>query len=186
MDRGVACRLAAALSFAVNESGAISTKTVVLQTPEEVDVAANKKVNFRAPGHWSGKPTRFRPLTFASRSRCSSRLGPRMACRRSRTSRATLASEEMVVLRRQASAGWSHQIADGGAVGSLVRPNEASCKARDISRQASETRLSIEAIWHPHTPAACWYDRPTATVRISASRRSSLRRPKIWRNSSGS
>jgi hypothetical protein len=68
MDRGVACRLAAALSFAVNESGAISTKTVVLLTPEEVDVAANKKVKFRAPGHWSGNPTRFPPLTFASRS----------------------------------------------------------------------------------------------------------------------
>ena len=57
MDGGVACRLAAALSFAVNESGAISTKTVVLLTPEEVDVAANKKVDFRAPGHSSGKPT---------------------------------------------------------------------------------------------------------------------------------
>jgi hypothetical protein len=33
MDGGVACRLAAALSFAVNESGAISTKTVVLLDP---------------------------------------------------------------------------------------------------------------------------------------------------------
>ena len=152
-----------------------------------------------SPNEWGGS---FLPLLssvtisacpvvhspFANRSRCSSRLGPRMARRRSRTSRsrATPASEEMVVLRRQASAGWSHQIADGGAVGFLVRPNEASCKARDISRQASETQLSIAAIWHPHTPAACWFDRPLATVRISASRRSSLRRPKIWRNSSGS
>jgi uncharacterized protein with GYD domain len=42
---------AAALSFAVNESGAISTKTVVLLTPEEVDAAVKKKVKFRAPGH---------------------------------------------------------------------------------------------------------------------------------------
>ena len=42
---------AAALSFAVNESGAISIKTVVLLTPEEVDAAVKKKVKFRAPGH---------------------------------------------------------------------------------------------------------------------------------------
>jgi uncharacterized protein with GYD domain len=41
---------AAALSFAVNESGAIATKTVVLLTPEEIDAAMKKKVNFRAPG----------------------------------------------------------------------------------------------------------------------------------------
>jgi hypothetical protein len=41
---------AAALSFAVNESGAILTKTVVLLTPEEVDKAVKKKVAFRAPG----------------------------------------------------------------------------------------------------------------------------------------
>jgi uncharacterized protein with GYD domain len=41
---------AAALSFAVNESGAIATRTVVLLTPEEVDKAVHKKVNFRAPG----------------------------------------------------------------------------------------------------------------------------------------
>jgi uncharacterized protein with GYD domain len=41
---------AAALSFAVNESGAIAVKTVVLMTPEEVDTAVQKKVNFRAPG----------------------------------------------------------------------------------------------------------------------------------------
>src|SRR5271156_2067135 len=42
---------AAALSFAVNESGAIATKTVVLLTPEEVDKAVHKKIKFRAPGH---------------------------------------------------------------------------------------------------------------------------------------
>jgi uncharacterized protein with GYD domain len=41
---------AAALSFAVNESGAIMTKTVVLLTPEEVDKAVHKKINFRVPG----------------------------------------------------------------------------------------------------------------------------------------
>ena len=35
---------AAALSFAVNESGAIATRTVVLLTPEEVDAALRKKV----------------------------------------------------------------------------------------------------------------------------------------------
>jgi uncharacterized protein with GYD domain len=41
---------AAALSFAVNESGAIVAKTVVLLTPEEVDKAAKEKIAFRAPG----------------------------------------------------------------------------------------------------------------------------------------
>jgi uncharacterized protein with GYD domain len=41
---------AAALSFAVNESGAITTRTVVLLTPEEVDEAVKRKVHFRAPG----------------------------------------------------------------------------------------------------------------------------------------
>ena len=41
---------AAALAFAVNESGAIATKTVVLLTPEDVDKAVEKKINFRAPG----------------------------------------------------------------------------------------------------------------------------------------
>jgi uncharacterized protein with GYD domain len=41
---------AAALSFAVNESGAIAVKTVVLMSPEEVDTAVKTKINFRAPG----------------------------------------------------------------------------------------------------------------------------------------
>ena len=41
---------AAALSFAVNESGAIAVKTVVLLTSEEIDAAVKKKINFRAPG----------------------------------------------------------------------------------------------------------------------------------------
>jgi uncharacterized protein with GYD domain len=41
---------AAALSLAVNKSGAISTKTVVLLTPEEFDQASRKTIHFRAPG----------------------------------------------------------------------------------------------------------------------------------------
>jgi uncharacterized protein with GYD domain len=40
----------AALSLAVNKSGSISTKSIVLLTPEEVDQAAKKIVHFRAPG----------------------------------------------------------------------------------------------------------------------------------------
>jgi uncharacterized protein with GYD domain len=41
---------AAALSLAVNQSGAISSKAVVLLTPEEIDEATRKTVHFRAPG----------------------------------------------------------------------------------------------------------------------------------------
>jgi uncharacterized protein with GYD domain len=41
---------AATLAFAVNESGAMTAKTIVLLTPEEVDKAVHKKINFRAPG----------------------------------------------------------------------------------------------------------------------------------------
>jgi uncharacterized protein with GYD domain len=41
---------AAALSLAVGQSGGISTKTVVLITPEEMDQAGKKAVDFRAPG----------------------------------------------------------------------------------------------------------------------------------------
>jgi uncharacterized protein with GYD domain len=41
---------AAALSLAVNKSGAISTKTIVLFTAEELDQASKKTVHFRAPG----------------------------------------------------------------------------------------------------------------------------------------
>jgi uncharacterized protein with GYD domain len=41
---------AAALSLAVNESGLIATKAIVLLTPEEMDKASKKKVHFRAPG----------------------------------------------------------------------------------------------------------------------------------------
>jgi uncharacterized protein with GYD domain len=41
---------AAALALAVNSSGAVTTRTVVLLTPEEVDNAAKRSVEYRAPG----------------------------------------------------------------------------------------------------------------------------------------
>ena len=41
---------AAALSMAVNASGAVNLKTHVLLTPEEVDQATKKTVKYRAPG----------------------------------------------------------------------------------------------------------------------------------------
>jgi uncharacterized protein with GYD domain len=41
---------AAALSLAVSQSGGINTKTVVLITPEEMDQAGKKAVDFRPPG----------------------------------------------------------------------------------------------------------------------------------------
>ena len=41
---------AAALSLAVNESGLIASRTIVLLTPEEMDQAAKTKVHFRGPG----------------------------------------------------------------------------------------------------------------------------------------
>ena len=41
---------AAALSLAVNESGLIASRTIVLLTPEEMDRAGKTKVHFRAPG----------------------------------------------------------------------------------------------------------------------------------------
>lgn len=41
---------ATAISLAVNASGAVTTKVVVLMTPEEVDEAARKTVNYRPPG----------------------------------------------------------------------------------------------------------------------------------------
>jgi uncharacterized protein with GYD domain len=41
---------AAAFSLAVNASGAITVKTTVLMTPEEVDEATKKTVDFRPPG----------------------------------------------------------------------------------------------------------------------------------------
>jgi uncharacterized protein with GYD domain len=41
---------AAALSLAVNQSGAVTLKTHVLLTPEEMDQAAKKSVSYRPPG----------------------------------------------------------------------------------------------------------------------------------------
>ncbi len=42
---------AAAVSLAVNQSGAVATKTIVLLTAEEMDAAGKKTVQYRAPGH---------------------------------------------------------------------------------------------------------------------------------------
>ena len=39
-----------AISLAVNASGAVRLSTVPLITPEEVDAASKKTVNYRAPG----------------------------------------------------------------------------------------------------------------------------------------
>jgi len=38
------------VSLAVNASGAVNLKTTVLITPEEMDAATKKAVNYRAPG----------------------------------------------------------------------------------------------------------------------------------------
>ena len=40
----------AATSVAINASGAVRTKTVVLLTPEEIDQAVKKGISYRAPG----------------------------------------------------------------------------------------------------------------------------------------
>jgi uncharacterized protein with GYD domain len=40
-----------AVTLAGNVSGTFSIKTVVLLTPEEIDEAVKKSVNFRPPGH---------------------------------------------------------------------------------------------------------------------------------------
>jgi uncharacterized protein with GYD domain len=40
----------AAASLAINASGAVRTKTVVLLTPEEIDLATKKGTTYRAPG----------------------------------------------------------------------------------------------------------------------------------------
>jgi len=40
----------AAVSMAVNATGAVRTKTVVLLTPEEIDAAAKKHVAYQPPG----------------------------------------------------------------------------------------------------------------------------------------
>ncbi len=41
---------AAALSMAINASGAVQLRTTPLISPEEIDEAAKKTVNYRAPG----------------------------------------------------------------------------------------------------------------------------------------
>ena len=41
---------AAAVAMAVGASGGAETRTVVLLTPEQVDEAAQRSVNYRAPG----------------------------------------------------------------------------------------------------------------------------------------
>jgi uncharacterized protein with GYD domain len=41
---------AAALALTVNASGAVTTNTVLLLTPEEVDTAAQRSVTYSAPG----------------------------------------------------------------------------------------------------------------------------------------
>ena len=40
----------AAFSLAVNASGAVAVKTTVLMTPEEVDEATKRRVDYRPPG----------------------------------------------------------------------------------------------------------------------------------------
>lgn len=41
---------AAAIALAVNASGAVSAKTTVLLTPEEIDAAAKRSVQYTPPG----------------------------------------------------------------------------------------------------------------------------------------
>lgn len=41
----------AAASLAINATGAVRSKTVVLLTPEEMDRATKQSVTYRAPGH---------------------------------------------------------------------------------------------------------------------------------------
>jgi len=41
----------AAASVAINASGAVKTRTIVLLTPEEIDQATKKNVTYTAPGH---------------------------------------------------------------------------------------------------------------------------------------
>ncbi len=41
---------AVAMALAVNSSGAVTTRTVVLLTPEQVDEAVKRSVEYRAPG----------------------------------------------------------------------------------------------------------------------------------------
>ena len=63
---------AAALSLAVNESGLIASKAIVLLTPEEMDQAGKTKVHFRAPAKKlrpDALPTRRRFVLWRPRSK---------------------------------------------------------------------------------------------------------------------
>lgn len=40
----------AAISMAVNASGVVTARTVILMTAEEIDAATAKKISYRAPG----------------------------------------------------------------------------------------------------------------------------------------
>ena len=51
---------AAAVSLVINAAGGATTKTVVLLTPEEMDQAAKKMVNYRAPGQYCRANTKQR------------------------------------------------------------------------------------------------------------------------------
>jgi uncharacterized protein with GYD domain len=42
---------AAAAVLAANQTGAVATRTVVLLTPEDMDAAAGKALEYRAPAH---------------------------------------------------------------------------------------------------------------------------------------
>jgi uncharacterized protein with GYD domain len=46
---------AAAFSLAVSEAGGASVRTVVLLTPEEVDAAARRSVEYRPPMEWEAR-----------------------------------------------------------------------------------------------------------------------------------
>jgi uncharacterized protein with GYD domain len=41
---------AAAMALTVNATGAVATRTIVLLTPEDVDAAAKRSADYRAPG----------------------------------------------------------------------------------------------------------------------------------------
>jgi len=47
------------MAIAVNSSGAVATRTVVLLTPEEVDRAVKRSMEYRAPGAWEVDTNRF-------------------------------------------------------------------------------------------------------------------------------
>jgi hypothetical protein len=42
---------AAAVALAINQTGVVAGKTVVLIPPEDMDKAAKKAVDYRPPGH---------------------------------------------------------------------------------------------------------------------------------------